>query len=172
MPKGYEADNLWDRQKEEGEKAYEAFTIYRDMGPERSITKVSQQLHKNRALIGRWSRKFDWIERCLAYDNNLQKEAHAEAVKKARKMAARHIGIALKMQAEAVEALEKTDPENIKPKDIIAFIREGTKLERENRQDILLTTDLDLEKAESSTSLSDAILEAWKKRMQQDESKD
>ena len=51
MPKW--TDKPWERQKGESEKAYEAFAAYRDMGPERSITKVSQSLNKTRTLIGR-----------------------------------------------------------------------------------------------------------------------
>lgn len=56
-------------------------------------------------------------------------------------MADRHISIALKMQAKALQALANMNPEDIDPKNLVAFIREATKLERENRTEIVKETD-------------------------------
>lgn len=168
MPKRSET-KLWERREKEGVKPYEAFAIYRDMGEKRTLQAVADKLQKSYTLIRRWKDTWEWEERVRAYDNNLQKEAHAEAVKKARKMADRHIGIALKLQTKAMEALEKMDAEDIDPKNLVAIIREATRLERENRQDVIFMTDPDKEKESSSESLADAISEAWERRRQIDE---
>lgn len=163
MPKSDSAGAPWERQEGEGEKAYEAFTIYRDLGANRSTEKVRQTSGKNKRLIERWSSRWKWVERCRAWDNQLQEAAYAEAVKQTRDMMARHIRIALKMQTEAVEALNRTPPEDIDPKNIVAFIREGTKLERESRQSIVNMTDPNQEE-KGSANLADVISEAWEKR--------
>ena len=95
----------WERQEGESVKAYEAFQCYLNLGETRSQRLVSEQLSKSRQLISRWSANHQWVERVAAYENDLQRQAHAEAVKKARQMADRHISIAMKMQQKALQAL-------------------------------------------------------------------
>ena len=104
-----------------------------------------------------------------AYENDLQRQAHAEAVKKARQMADRHISIAMKMQQKALQALKEMDPRDIDPKNLVAFIREATKLERENRTEIVKDTNPDTGAEAASSSLADVISEAWERRRQQNE---
>lgn len=59
----------FDRLTDEGAKAYQAFTIYRDLPvQERSLAIVSQQLGKNKSLCARWSTKFQWVDRANAWD--------------------------------------------------------------------------------------------------------
>ena len=48
-------DDLWERQPGESAQAYEAFAIYRDMGSNRSLRVVAEQLSKSDTLIKRWS---------------------------------------------------------------------------------------------------------------------
>ena len=100
----------WERQEGESVKAFEAFTVYLEMGDERSIREVAQRLAKSRTLIGRWSVTYQWVERVAAFDADVQRKAHAKAVKKRRNMVDRHISIALKMQEKALMALEQMDP--------------------------------------------------------------
>lgn len=132
MPK--RANNLWERQKGESEKAYEAFSIYRDMGSERTLIAVAQRLKKSRTLIDRWSARWNWQERVLAYDNELQKEAKAEAAKELKEMTKRHIGIAVTLQKKALDALKELDTKEMSPRDIREYIKMATELERLNRE--------------------------------------
>jgi hypothetical protein len=70
------AVNIWDRQHDETEKAYEAFEIYRDLGEERALAKVSAALgHKSSTGIERWSAKYQWRKRVVAYDNSIRNVA-------------------------------------------------------------------------------------------------
>lgn len=50
---------IWERQPRESSKAYAAFCVYRDLGPERSLEKVRQNLDKprSRKWLGDWSVK-------------------------------------------------------------------------------------------------------------------
>lgn len=132
MPKRNDTEP-WERQEGESVKAFEAFTVYLEMGDERSIRDVAQRLAKSRTLIGRWSVTYQWVERVSAFDADVQRKAHAKAVKKRRNMVDRHISIALKMQEKALLALEQMNPADIDPKNLIAMLREATKLEQEMR---------------------------------------
>lgn len=156
--------NPWERQEGESVKAFEAFTIYLEMGDERGIRAVAQRLDKSRTLIGRWSVNYRWVERAAAYDTDVQRRAHAAAVKKKKKMAERHISIALQLQEKALAALAALEPEEIDPKNLIAMLREATKLERENRVEIVRESDPREEATGGASTLADVISEAWERR--------
>jgi len=65
--------SLWERQTnpKESPRAYEAFSIYLDLGPVRSLEKVGQRCSKSVSLLARWSTKFSWVKRAEAYDRHL-----------------------------------------------------------------------------------------------------
>lgn len=67
----------------ESAKAFAAFSVYLGMGAERSLAAVGQKLGKCRALLERWSAKFDWPARVQAHAAHLaivEREA-AEALR-------------------------------------------------------------------------------------------
>ena len=164
------ATKPWERQPKEGEKPYEAFVKYRDMGEKRALNAVAAELQKSYTLIRRWKDTWNWEERVLAYDNELQKQAHKQAVKKTRSMADRHIDLALKMQLKALQALEKLPLDDISPRDLVSIIRESTRLERENREDVVrLTEPTREESGAGSGSLADLISSAWEMRRNNEE---
>ena len=78
----------WEKVKNEQNKAYHLFCIYRDLGPFRSIDKVVQKLDEDgtpltRTQVGNYSSKWRWVERAEAYDDyrdEMQREANEEAV--------------------------------------------------------------------------------------------
>lgn len=134
MPKRQEPDIApWEQQPGESAKAFEAFAIYRDMGVERSVRKVTQRLNKSLTLIGKWSSRYNWPERALAYDRDLDRQAHAQAVRDVRSMTNRHIRIAMQLQAKALEALEQLNVATLSPKMQLAFLAKATEIERMNR---------------------------------------
>ncbi len=58
----------WEPQKGESLKAYEAWVEYRDMSDEdRSLREVARRLKKSLTIIGRWSGRWGWVERLIAY---------------------------------------------------------------------------------------------------------
>ena len=66
-------------------KAFAAFKVYAELGPERSIAKTGERLGKNRVTLEEWSAKNDWIERAKAYDAGqaaLEQAALAKAAAK------------------------------------------------------------------------------------------
>ena len=112
------SDKPWERQKGESDKAFEAFSIYRDMGADRSLRAVGQKLGKSRALMERWSVSYKWLERVRAYENELEKEAREQAIKDRKEMIRRHIGFAKLMQKKAQDALRELSVEDMSPKEI------------------------------------------------------
>jgi hypothetical protein len=91
--------DAWARQPSEGEEAFLAFSIYRDLGPgQRSITKVAQECHKQRALIGRWSSRHEWLQRVAAYDQMVDQAKVSAQVQEVVEMHKRHASIAMRGQ--------------------------------------------------------------------------
>jgi hypothetical protein len=62
-------------------KAYEAFSIYRDMGVGRSITRVAQELNKSRTQIGIWSERHNWVNRVQEFDKVENRERQEQALR-------------------------------------------------------------------------------------------
>lgn len=123
----------WERQKGETEKAFAAFRVFRDMGPDRTITATVKEVGKCRKLIDGWRVKYDWRERVRLYDNDVEKAARAQAVKDRKDMIARHTKLALDVQKKAEEALKALKVSDMAPKDIKEYIKMATDLERLNR---------------------------------------
>ncbi|MEA4830991.1 MAG: phage terminase small subunit-related protein [Oscillospiraceae bacterium] len=135
----------WERQEGESNKAYEAFSIYRDMGNDRTLISVAEQLHKSYTLIRRWKTAWNWEDRAREYDNELIRaqtaKAKKEAADAATAMRKRQTKLALELQNAALSALTDKKIKEMEPKDIIKFIAEATRLERINREGELNTYD-------------------------------
>lgn len=71
---------IWQRQPDETTKAYKAFTLYRDMGAERSLSKVREKLGRKSGYerqLQEWSSQHKWVERAAAYDHDLEERLTA-----------------------------------------------------------------------------------------------
>lgn len=69
--------NPWDKRKGEPNRAYAAFCVYRDLGPDRSVDKAHALLKGGRIAAGRaqgqwweWSSDFEWVSRAIAFDEH------------------------------------------------------------------------------------------------------
>lgn len=124
----------WDRQKGESARAFEAFLVYLQMGPERSVRAVAQKLSKSYTLAGRWSSTYHWVERCRAWDNYLQREAKKAAVAEIRKMNQRHISMAQQIQDAVLQALIDLGSDIVTPQNFAAVVKLSTDLERQSME--------------------------------------
>ncbi len=61
----------FEQQPRESDKAFAAFSLYLNLGAERSLATVAQKLHKSVTMLGRWSAKFDWPARVQAHAAHL-----------------------------------------------------------------------------------------------------
>lgn len=149
------AEPLWDKQRGESAKAFEAFGIYRDMGPDRSQVAVGEVLTKSRALQARWSIQWGWVERAEAWDEfadrNARERDQAERLEMRRKMVDRHARGGMKLYGAAEYALGRydvNDPEHgeeakrliaaMTPVEIARLMKFGSEIERQARGE---TTD-------------------------------
>jgi len=75
---------IFEQQPREGTKAFAAFKTYLELGPERSLVLVANEVGKSKTMIERWSRRFDWPARVQAHGAHLgdieRKTAEALAV--------------------------------------------------------------------------------------------
>lgn len=104
----------WSRQPGETSKAYEGFTAYLNLGSQRSVRLVSEQLSKSQTVIKRWSSAWNWVERAAAYDSvptEAVAEAHADM---ARRIAAQHERVATKLMSKLEINVDKL-PEGSDP---------------------------------------------------------
>ena len=61
----------FEQQPRESAKAFSAFKIYLELGPQRSLAAVGQKLGKSLVLIERWSSRWHWAERVAAHAAHL-----------------------------------------------------------------------------------------------------
>lgn len=130
----------WERQEGESTKAYEAFCTYRDMGRERSLSKVAAKLQKSETLMGRWSGAHEWVDRAAKWDDEQERiereTAQREQVEAIKKMRKRHAKLAENMLEKAASALAQIPEEEIRPADISRMVDIASKLERISRGDV------------------------------------
>lgn len=106
-------DPLWERQEGETARAFEAFGIYRDLGPGRSIAKVGEILGKSDQALEPWSATWGWGERSLAWDdeadrNQRKRDAEERALSR-RRMLDDHGRAGRAMVAIGASALQRFD---------------------------------------------------------------
>lgn len=130
----------WERRADETAKNYEAFCIYRDLGPGRSLRLVSEMCGKNESLLSRWSAKFDWVNRASLWDDEQdrieRKEAQEAQIREIRKMRKRQADSGYAMQVKGLEALSQLAADEMSAQDIVKMMIEGAKLERLGRGDV------------------------------------
>ncbi len=76
----------FEQQPKESDKAFAAFSVYLSMGAERSLAKTAAKLGRSKVMMEKWSRKFDWPARVVAYNAHMalvEREA-AEAMTRAK----------------------------------------------------------------------------------------
>lgn len=150
----------WERQPGETEKAYEAFLIFKNLGPGRTFKAVSDRLQKSYTLIRRWKERGNWESRAAEYDRENERKEQIATQKARKKMIERHIKIGTSLQGKALQALEAISPEEMKPQDIERFLQFGTKLESESRAK---QATKQAGEGQSAAQMLAAILEkAWK----------
>jgi hypothetical protein len=122
----------WDRQSGEPPKPYYRFTLYRDLGPERTLEKVGKLSGVSAALCEAESAKYQWVARSDQWDAHVQSTHDraylTEAARKGRQRAAAHHALLTK----AMEALKKLDLSKVKMAEIASAVKvasEGMRLE-------------------------------------------
>ena len=127
----------WDRLEGESAAAFSAFCEYRDMGAERSLVKVGQQLGKSRALMERWSAAWNWVGRVWDFDVAEAERTREQLARDRLAMRRRQARIGMAMQSvgsyglrELQQKIERGEPLNLTVDEIVNLMRVGAELER------------------------------------------
>lgn len=153
----------WERQPNESAKAYEAFSLYLDMGAGRSLQKVAQELSKSLTLMKRWCKDWNWVERCADYDAEQRRIELEQTKKEVKKMRERQLGTAILLQKKAVQALNELDFEDLSPQMILRFIAAGAKMEQDTHYS-QLAESITEDESKTTGTLADFIVQAYEKR--------
>lgn len=68
----------WEKRESETDTAYHRFTLYLELGPDRSISQVAEGLQKGdgyATFLRRWSAEHDWVTRAGEYDRYMIRQA-------------------------------------------------------------------------------------------------
>jgi hypothetical protein len=120
----------YDRQPRESLKAHNALLAYLQLSDERSHAKVAKQLGKSIQLISRWSRRWNWVERSIAWDRMMEEKERERMIRERNLMAKRHARIGVMGLTLAVKALEKLDPSQLGPAGTARLLAESARIER------------------------------------------
>ena len=110
-----EGTDIWDRNRGETQKAYNAFCIYRDQGLERTLRSTAKHLGKSFTLISRWSIVWNWVRRVNDYEAHLEiqrRRKNEEAIENAQQ---RHAIVARLMTQKVVQRLQQLEAHEITP---------------------------------------------------------
>ena len=129
--------NLWERQENESNKAFQAFCIFRDLGAGRTLAAVAEKLRKSYDLIRRWSKNYFWQNRADAWDKMISEKAAKKAAEEYSKMLEVQINLGKMLQAKAAKAIQNIDFENVSIKSlpsVVNAINIGVEIERTARE--------------------------------------
>jgi len=96
---------VWERQPQERDPAWEAFTIYRDMDLPRRLIAVAEQLQKSEALIRRWAAHWQWRKRVDGYDGNKDEEARQQRIADAKDAITQQVTMGRNLSVRSYNAL-------------------------------------------------------------------
>lgn len=130
---------IWERQKNETDKAYSAFEIYLET-ESRSIKKVAEKLSVSAPNVRKWASKFDWTERAAAYDSSIVEETRSAKVTAIKNSIDRKNSIAGKLEDKALTALEQISLSRISARSIVEMLTLANTL-RNEVQDTELSAD-------------------------------
>lgn len=126
----------WDRRSGESTKAYRAFCAYRNLGTDRSLDRALDVVladgHKGvLSTFKRWSAKNDWVDRAAAWDVEVDRKARRQLEKDRVAAQKRHMEAGRALFNQGVLGLDKKEPVELTPKDVVTFIVEGIRIERQ-----------------------------------------
>jgi len=141
---------IWDRLPGEPGPAYDKFCRYRDMkytGTDGSKLDGIQRPYRRRNLRGlaeemgikRWmnlgdlSAKYKWVERCEAYDIEIERQNREQQEQAILKMNKDHADLAAQMVRKAAKRLLTIPEEELSAADIVRLVDVGVKIERLSR---------------------------------------
>lgn len=132
----------WEVQPSETERAYNAFCVYRDLGPRRTLVKTARiyyDLGENADVPGTspklrqiktWSATYGWVGRAHAWDIHVDEEARLDQIEAVKEMRKRHAAVANMTLGKAAERLRTAPTETLSIADAARLLDLAVKVER------------------------------------------
>lgn len=129
---------IYEKLETETAKSYEAFCMYRDMGPTRTLERLREKIGGSGRHLQTWSYTHNWIKRVEVYDTDqeaiarqiLEEENRESYREKLRKYRQENEEIGNALRATAVIVLKKfrtfaneLNPKDIKPSNAANIVR-------------------------------------------------
>lgn len=96
----------WERRPDETDRAWEAWLVYRDMGPGRSVAEASRRLNISKTTINSWSTRHAWLERVKPFDRHMDRAALAEHAKEVGRLMGKQLALSEKLLDRLSENLD------------------------------------------------------------------
>jgi hypothetical protein len=125
--------HCWQRQPGEGPKAFGAFVVYRNLDPkERSLKRVVWECNRSISLIGRWSSRWDWVERAAEWDDYQEMRRLEARIEAKQRLDEEDLRIIRAARIQAIKALTEMNPEQLAKnlKELRLWITQLINLER------------------------------------------
>jgi len=126
----------------ESARAFAAFCMFRDLREARSLVSVARRISCTKQNVFRWARRWNWRERCLAYDRNLDAMHCAKLIAERRAMQRRQSRNAIAIHRITIRWLRELQgraeadlPLHLSVAELVRLIELGAKLERAGRGD-------------------------------------
>lgn len=126
----------WERLPGEGVRSYRAFTVYRDLGPDRTVQGVVDKVGGSIGTYRTLSSTQGWVRRAEAYDDYLERQERKLIERGRLEARRRQINIGQTMQSKAMEGLLNMNPYTATPRDLALMADIGVKLERAARGEV------------------------------------
>lgn len=141
---------IWDRLPGESATQYDRFCRYRDMrytgadgrkldgiqSPfrKRNLRGLAEEMGIKRYMtLGDASTKYNWVERCEAYDIEIERQNREQQEQAILKMRKDHADLAAQMVRKAAKRLLTIPEEELSAADIVRLVDVGVKIERLSR---------------------------------------
>jgi hypothetical protein len=122
----------WDRAPKEPPKAYAHFTIYRDLGPERTLNKTSTVCGVTEGSLQQESARWNWTDRCDQWDAHVRALHDRAFLKETEKKGRQRAQAFTALLTKALEALKHVDVQKTTLEKVAAAMKvatEGMRLE-------------------------------------------
>ena len=141
---------IWDRLPGESATQYDRFCRYSDMrytgtdgrkldgvqSPfrKRNLRTLAEEMGiKRHKQLGDASSKYNWVERCTAYDEEIERQNREQQEQAILKMNKDHADLAAQMVRKAAKRLLTIPEEELSAADIVRLVDVGVKIERLSR---------------------------------------
>jgi hypothetical protein len=123
----------WEILPSETSAEFEAFSVFRDLGPSRNYSQVAGPTGHKYDTVATWARKHDWAARCRAWDVHLDALRRKEFEQAQRAVIQAHVDVGAKVRDKAMRALGKVTVEQLakQPRVALAMLEAAVRIEQQ-----------------------------------------